>query len=61
MNRNGVGMISKDYSTQDYVNLKLCINSDADTWEKAIEVVEKRFSERFLKIFTFYHVIGKKV
>lgn len=59
MNHNGIGMISKDYSTQDYGDLKLCVDSAEDIWEKAIEMVDKRFDERFFENIHFLSCDGR--
>lgn len=53
MENNGRGMISPNYSTQDYINLNLSINSGEETWESAIRMLEERFYERFFSTIHF--------
>jgi len=47
MERNGIGMISLRHSAQAYIDLGLSMSSDEGTWNKAIEMVEERFKERY--------------
>lgn len=49
MERNGVGMISQNYSAQDFNNLNLTINSDDVIWNRAIEMFTERFEERYFR------------
>ncbi len=45
MERHGIGMISLKYQPKDYFDLHLRV--DEGDWDKAIEIVDDRFRERF--------------
>lgn len=47
MERNGVGMISLNYSASDFLNLNLDVSSDERDWNSAIRMFEDRFNERY--------------
>lgn len=53
MEHNGIGMISLSYSTQDYADLRLNVNSSEEDWEKGIKIIEERFHERFFSTIHF--------
>lgn len=47
MERNGVGMISGKYVANDFLKINLSLSSSSDDWDKAIEIFEDRFRERY--------------
>ena len=48
MYRNNTPYISAHYSKQDYINLHLSLNSDNETFERAIEIFTDRIRSRFI-------------
>ena len=53
MERNGIGWITLEYTAQDYLSLNLSVNSSEVDWEKAIDILQKRFEERFFSTINY--------
>lgn len=49
MESNGEIMISTQHTKEDYINLNLSIDSDDDTWNRAIDILRSRIQGRYLE------------
>ena len=47
MESNGEIMISPQHTKENYINLNLRINSDGDTWNRAIDILRSRIQGRY--------------
>ena len=49
MESNGAIMISTQHTKENYINLNLSIDSDDDTWRKALDILRSRIEGRYLR------------